>query len=217
MKFYGLTDNTNNSRGWAYAISIIPKSELITINCPECGTRVSYPSGEFDVVIESGSKYPDNLQCGAYPFLIVSEKVVSDWESNGVTGFEKLKVNIAKANSEKLKNIEPPQYYHILVKGKCELNLKEMGVTLVKTCKCGKKNFEPVTGFPFVIKEETWDGSDLFISDLFPRVYFCSEKLIYLAGKNKRTNFLFQAPEAMSEWGAKGIDYIKLARVTQIK
>lgn len=212
MNFYGLTDNTIDSRGWAYAVSVIPKSELVDINCTKCGTRSSYPSAEFDVIVEGGSKYPDILQCGAYPFLIVSEAVVNDWEANGITSYKKYKVNVAGVNYSKLKEVIPPQYYHITVNGRCDIDLKKMGITITKHCECGKIEFEPVIGFGFVIKSESWDGSDLFVSELFPRVYFCTEKILHLAGKNKRTNFLFQLPEDLDNWGVKGIDYIKVAK-----
>lgn len=40
-----------------------------------------------NLLIEGNGKFPDILNCGEYPFLIVSNKVVDLWEESSVSGY----------------------------------------------------------------------------------------------------------------------------------
>ena len=194
MKTFMLTNNTLRSRGWAYAPSIYPRSELAGIDCDVCGANGTYPNKEFDIDLELGVKFPDILMCGAWAFLIVSQKVINDWKNNDVTGFEYYRVGINKIKSKKLRDKTPPQYYHVVITGRCELDMEEMGVTIKERCpKCSKLFFnkDPWEIDRLVIKESSWSGDDLFISELFPGVNLCTDKVIITACKNKHTNFRF--------------------------
>jgi len=157
------------------------------------------------------------LLCGAWPLLIVSEKVLNDWNSANVSGFEYYSVGINKINSEKLKDKEPPKYFHIIVTGRCELDLDKMGIKIKKKCpSCGKVFFdkEPWEMNKLIIKESTWDKSDLFISELFPAIYLCTEKVIITACQNKHTNLEFIEPkDALTIMPPpKTIDYLKYCK-----
>jgi hypothetical protein len=150
---------------------------------------------------------------------------VDNWEANNITGYKKYPAPVIQATGSKIKQRTPPPYYHIQVTGRCELDLEAIGIRIVTLCpKCGYGREEflvddphrdqenPFGFFPFVIKEETWDGSDLFVSELFDRHIFCSQKVFDLAGLNRRTNFRFTLPEDSGIDDNRDIDYIKAAR-----
>ena len=65
-----------------------------------------------------------------------------------------------------------------------------------------------------IIKESTWDKSDLFISELFPAIYLCTEKVIITACQNKHTNLEFIEPkDALTIMPPpKTIDYLKYCK-----
>lgn len=214
-KFFHMRDNTIMSKGWTRATKIYPESEIIQKNCLECGSVGSYPKGEFKVDIEGGTKYPDILLCGEYPLLIVSERVVDDWKKDRVKGFDYYRVEINKIFSKRLTAEEAPIYYHIVVNGRCELDLGKMDLNIKHKCKtCGHVTFDKPTwqANKFVIKESTWDGSDLFVSEIFPRIVICTEKVIVNACRNKHTNFLFHLVEDARKTDAPKIEYHKYCK-----
>ena len=94
-KLFTMSDNTDMSRGWTYAFNIHTKSEVKSLRCKNCGAVDESPTKEFDVDVEKGTKFPDILQCGPSPsLLVVSEKVVNDWKRDKISGFDYFKVNI---------------------------------------------------------------------------------------------------------------------------
>ena len=179
--------------------------------CPECGVRDSYPSGAFDVVVEGGSKYPDVLGCGAYPFLILSESVINDWKDAGITAFETYPVGIAEVKSKKLQDVSAPNYYRVEFSGKCKIDLEASGFKVLNKCKsCGHITLDSPLVYEYHIVPDSWDGSPIFRdSDIFPRVIFCTELIVQLAKKNKRTNFRFSLMDQPEDFFSKGLDYLK--------
>lgn len=74
------------------------------------------------------------------------------------------------------------------------MDLDAMGCILLSQCpNCGHAEVEPAWGHPVIIKAT--DGSDLFVSDLFPCVSFCADKVMVLTARQGRTNFQFKRPE----------------------
>jgi hypothetical protein len=182
-RFYHISDNTNYSRGWAFASKIYPLSDEKIIDCELCGRRGRYPTREFAVDLEGGNKLPDFLQCSAYPLMIVSQKVVDDWKSEGISGFSFYLVTI--------RNIPfPKKYYHVVIEGECEADLETMGFEIVKQCpNCSEVFFDKPLWINtnFFIKHQSWDGKDLFTARYFPRIVLCTEKLLETARRNKHT------------------------------
>lgn len=188
---YSVTHNTFGSRGWTFAPNIIPRSEMVDRYCKTCGSMERYPSREYDLDLENGSKYPDYLGCGAYPFFIVSEKVIQDWESENITGFSYFEVGIRSIKSKKLQGIEPPKYFNVVVNSSCELDFTQMGVKIIDQCKeCHKIELSKPTWELdlLAVKDGSWDGSDLFTAKHFPRKILCSEKVLDVARRYKHTN-----------------------------
>ncbi len=214
-QLYEMSNETDDSKGWVYATRIYAKSEEVIVNCNECGAIGRHPKKEFDVDIEGGTKYSDILLCGEYPLLIVSEKVIKDWEQAGFTGFKYYSVGINNVSSKKLKLIIPPKYYHIVIQGRCELDLEMMEVEIHKKCSsCGRVIFNKPTWEidKFYIKESSWDGSDLFVSDLFPAKTLVTENVIMSACKNRHTNFRFVKLKDSMNLFNEAIDYLNFCR-----
>jgi hypothetical protein len=226
--FYSLGDNSIFSRKWVWAWSVKPMPDEIGVLCDVCQRGRLYPGrypqrpleayvGPLDGQPESDFKYPDILGCAA-PYLIVSDTVISDWETHNITGYRKFLIEITQATDAQIKRAVPPKYYHIEVTGRCQLDLDASGIRIVYLCpKCGYREEEllednpvenPFGSFPFAFHKETWDGSDLFVSDLFDRTYFCSQKIFDLASQNKHTNFRFVLPEDSGKDGNWAIDYM---------
>lgn len=207
--------STAESNGWAYASKIYAKSEEVIIDCEKCGARGRYPEKEFDIDIEGGEKYPDILLCGSYPLLIVSKKVVEDWKNEGITGFSFYPVGINSVSSESLRKVTPPSYFHIVVQGKSKLNLVKMEVDIVEKCpSCGKIKFnKPIWDIDkFYIDETTWDGLDLFVSDLFPTMILVTTNVVQSACKNKHTNFEFIKAEDSMQIIQNPINYLEFCK-----
>lgn len=214
--YYRFGDNTVFTRGFTWAWSIIPRSEVVYNVCLECNAVERYPSGAFDVKVEGGTKYPDILGCGSYPLLIVSEKVVNTWHEASITCFHTFPVGITEVKSKKLREVTPPPYFRVEIDGRCQIDLTASGVEVVQYCpKCHHFMTRPMLIPGFRMVPDSWDGNPLFRDpDLFPRVSFCTELVLDLAREHKLTNFRFEPMEGPYQVGSKGIDYMKAKRKT---
>lgn len=212
IRLFRFSDNSSYTRGFTWAASIRPRSEIFRRVCPEFGIVAQYPSGKFDVVVEGGNRYPDILGCGAYPFLIVSESVVNAWHDAGILCFQYYIVNVAqvRSKSKQLNEMIPPHYYRIEIDGRCEIDLGASGLEVVRyapECEYLATNPSLATGFQMVAG--SWDGSPLFRDPLhYPRVSFCTQLVLDLARTYRFTNFRFEPMEGPYDHGSKGIDYL---------
>ncbi|MFN8444527.1 MAG: hypothetical protein U0175_27330 [Caldilineaceae bacterium] len=173
-----------------------------------------YPSGAFDVIVEGGTKYPDILGCGEYPFLIVSDRVISTWRKAEITCFHVNSVGIAEVKSRKLEDAIPPKYFRVEIEGKCDIDLTASQVKVKYVCpECHR-----VIEYPTLAHERSyrmvpssWDGCPIFRDVvLYPRVNFCTEEVMRVAGQQQFTNFRFESMTGPFDTGSKGIDYMNL-------
>src|SRR5262245_50566896 len=134
MQFYKFSSNSAIERKWTFAVYIHSTSPNIHWRCTACGRAAEYPSGSFDVTVEGGSGFPDILGCGSYPFLIVSESVVTGWEKCGITTFHSYPVNIASVLKSRVRKDEAPHYYRIEVNGECRVNFAASGAAIKTIC-----------------------------------------------------------------------------------
>lgn len=178
-RFYNFRHNSSHTRGFTWAASIRPRSEMFRRVCPEYGVIVNHPSGEFDVVVEGGNRYPDVLGCGAYPFLIVSESVVIAWKDAGITCFHSYLVLVAevRSRSKKLREAIPPRYFRIEIDGRCEIDLAASDLEVVRFApECQYIMTKPPLASGFQMVPGSWDGSPLFRDPIrYPRVSFCTQ------------------------------------------
>ncbi len=216
MRFWKVGSNQGFTRGnaWAWRVTNERDEEELRCACGAVSTfgRVEYPRRLLEVEVEGGVRYPDVLGNAEF-LLIVSEAVLDDWRRGGVTGYRAHPLRIASAKGKRIQEVKPPVYHHIEVTGRCELDLDAMGVTIVSVCPlCGYWKLRPMTGVPFVVKPGTWDGSDLFASAPYWRAQMCTDKVLRLAGENRRTNFRFVPLEKCGDPQQPTVDYMKEAR-----
>jgi len=194
MRFYEITHNSSYERQWTMAVSIEPRSHLIRWSCPDCGRATSYPAGAFDVTIEGGKAYPDILGCGAYPFLIVSDKVLSSWQKCGIGLLATYPVKIAKALETDLSPESARPYFRLEIGGCIKVDIPRSGGKITEYCfRCGEFQTEPMLIKKFAFLEGSWDGSHLFRDQrFFPTVVFCTDSVKQLAENEMHTNFRFE-------------------------
>lgn len=211
QSFYHFGDNSSYRRRFAWAMSIIPRSEMVYRVCPKCNAVQHYPTGAFDVIVEGGSRYPDVLGCGAYPFLIVSERVVVAWRAEGISSFHTYPVGIAHAKFRKLREVVAPIYYRVEIDGRCEIDLAASDLEVVKLCpECHCLKTRPLSAPGFRMVPGSWDGSPLFRDPvLYPRVNFCTQPILDLAREHELTNFRFEPMGGRFDSQSRGIDYLK--------
>jgi hypothetical protein len=194
--FFELYHNSPYNRQFPWAYSITPPLATIGQRCNVCTNGYLfpgwYPDAPLTVSVNTGRKYPDVLGCGAYPLLIVSQAVLDDWSAVGLRGYEAFPLSVrAEPGAPRL---AAPIYYHLKITGRCELDTDAMGIKVLFSCpRCLYREIEPITDHALIMKRDTWDGSDLFSSDLFPMVTFCTESVQKLATQNSRTNFRFES------------------------
>jgi len=143
-------------------------------------------------LIEGKGKLPDTLLCGHYPLTIVSDKVLKAWENEGVTGYESFPVKLV--NSEQIE-IDDQQYHNITIMGRAELDFSKMGVTITNICDvCGGVEYNKETWEfgPAIIKENSYDNSDLFVCKHFISAPLCSLKVLKIVYESKLSNFYFE-------------------------
>jgi hypothetical protein len=149
------------------------------------------PAENFDVVLDGGSRLPDFLFCGFYPYLVASETVVRIWREAGIHMGAMHKIGVAGLLNKRVKLAEVPQYYQIEILGRARVHLSRSGYTnwvLCEQCDRLIKRVPAVTSQTVLI-EGTWDGRDLFRDAQFsPTMYFCTSRVIQLAKEHKLTN-----------------------------
>jgi hypothetical protein len=92
-------------------------------------------------------------------------------------------------------------YLYVEALSRCEIDLPVMGATLEQdspsygAVKVKLPEVDRAFGIRFALRIETGDGSDLFISRLFPGKVFCSRRVYDLGLESQWTNFRFIRPE----------------------
>lgn len=212
--FFTFSDNTFYSKRFTWATSIIPRSAMIHRKCSNCNAVENYPSGEFDVVLEKGSEFPDVLGCGAYPFLILSERVISTLVAERISAFHTIPIGISdiRSKSNTLMERIPPKYYRIEIDGSCQIDLKASGLEVVRHCpECHHLVTKPRVPNGLLIISGSRDKSDIFRdSQLYPRIYFCNDRLPGIVNRYKFTNFRFEFMKGPWNSSSRGLDITKL-------
>jgi hypothetical protein len=194
MLFYQFTDDSPFQKKWAFAVSMHPKSPVVKWSCPECGRGARYPVGAFDVTVEGGCEFPDVLGCGAYPLLILSERAVSVFKAGGIACFQEYPVTVAAVQESRVRREKAPAYFRVEITGECMIDFAGSGAMIKGICgRCGGIETEPLLVRRFALIQGSWDGCELFRDRrYFPRVSFCTQRIVDLAKANDLTNCRFQ-------------------------
>ena len=199
-------------------IQTLSEGLIQTYYCKRCDRKINYAEGELRAILDKkkGTKWSDVIGCGHFPFFIVSENVIKAWKQEGITDIPYHKVWIENPLPKRLTGTKPPEYFWIdgkKMKGAL-LDFDSSGFVGVEFCtECGTRtdNISATYdkqwgGFSYFFKKDSWNGTDLFTTDLSETAFFCTEKLVECAIKYRLTNFRFVPIE---QGGGDGIKYLK--------
>jgi hypothetical protein len=170
------------------------------------------------IEISKGSKWTDIIGNGSQPyFTIVSQRVLEIWEAEGIGKFPAFPIRILPPYPRKL-TTTPPIYYRLdyqQMEG-AELDLEASGFLNAKKCNvCGQFSFNWLQSdrftrhnlIPYKLKEETWNGANVFRPKYPVGFTFCTERVVDCATKHKMTNFRFIPFEIGDGLGGDGYPF----------
>lgn len=220
MNFLSVRHNSFHTRGYPWAQSVV---EGLTTGapCEVCGVEPLIAEGDISVTLEprKGKEWPDVLGCGAYPFFIVSGRVIEAWGEEGVGAFPRHRVNVLPPFPDKLRASPPPDYFWLdgeRMRG-ASLDFEASGFVGVRFCpRCGNRTDDigatyerqRSRAWPFVFIPGAWTGAKLFTTDLSPTKFFCTEDVLHSAARHGLTNFRFLRAEDGNSPGGEGIRYL---------
>lgn len=217
--FFSISNNTLLTRGYPWIGPIVEGLTPLTF-CISCRAPQRYINGKIKVLLErrKGTKWPDALG-GAY--FIVSQRVIDCWDVEGIGVFPIQPVEIAEPYPQKLEGTEPPKYFWIdgrKLNGAL-VDFQASGYVIREFCsECGrrienisetfKRQYASGVEFSYVFQDDTWNGANLFTTDISEGKFFCTEKIVECARKYKLTNFRFIPIEEGGAFGSKGLKYM---------
>lgn len=205
-EYYRFGSNFKNKKK-PYASKII-RDKKIFKECFQCGSLYLHEEiRETTLMVEGKGKLPDIILCGHYPLIIVSEKVLDAWEKEYLTGYDSFIVKLI--NSEMVEISKEIKYYNIIITGRADLDFEKMGIKIISKCsECGQVKFDKES-WEFgtaILKEGTYNNSDLFVLNHFEGVPLCNKKNLEIIYKYELTNFRFEKIDTMFDYMATEID-----------
>ncbi len=222
--FFQISDNSIGARGVPW-IQSVNEGLQDSSPCHVCGVAGQDPVGELRVTMDpkKGSQWPDVLGCGAYPLLVVSERVLEAWTKEGVGTFPAQRVMIGLPLPKRIADVEPPPYFWVdgeRMRG-AELDFDKSGFVGVQFCPgCGIRSEDDSATYrkqharvwPYTFVPGSWNGANLFTTDLSPAAFFCTAAVVECAAKHGHANFRFVPVEQGTNPESKGIAYLKRSR-----
>jgi hypothetical protein len=221
-RFYRVSDNSFETRGYPWALNILSGlSELgVCYSCAPEGVPIRQPQGVITVRLEPGvgTRWPDALGCGAWSLFIVSGRVLKHWKKDGIGEFPAEPVEIADPLPKKLRGSDKPDYYWLdgaSMKG-ARLDFDASGFVGVRYCpECGRRTDDMSATYvrqhdgvwPMRFLDGSWNGAQLFTTDLSPYVFFCTQSVVECARRHRHKNFRFVPAERAASPG-NGIRYL---------
>lgn len=223
-QFFRVSDDTACHRDFPWIMRIVRGTDYPVLPCPECGALKTRFQGDLAAVLEDGRgrQWPDVLGCGAYPLLVVSERVLEAWRNDEIGEFPiGGRVICLPPLPSPLKNSVPSAYFWLdgeKMLG-AKLDFEASGYVGVQFCStCGRRwdnvsatyDRQHAQQWSYTILHDTWSGSHLFTTDLSPSAFFCTSKLVEGARRHRHSNFRFMPANATQKHPAalEGGDYI---------
>src|SRR5690554_710351 len=176
---------------YAYAEKIEPINRGPAAVCPTCGRAVSLLRWLPPRNIKLSKPSYGDFVFGGIEYFIVSDKFVQMYKEAALSGIlsfdpiEKVKV------SRNRKKLPPPNYHHVIVeRGSAVVDekrsqIKRMGpktVILCEDCYTIDPPWLEIRGFQ--VKEDTWDGKDIFVAKGLNIICFTESFISFCIGNN---------------------------------
>jgi hypothetical protein len=219
--FFSVGHNSNYNRGFPW-ISEIVEGLHRGWHCDQCGVDEYYTEGDLRVRLESkkGTMWPDVLGCGHHPLFIVSGRVLEDWRRDGIGSFPARRLEFAPPLPIRLQDIDCPTYFWIdgdkLLGAKLDFDASGIvdnrfcpgcGTRADDICKTYERQHSAV--WPFTFVPGTWNGANLFTTDLSSAAFFCTDKVVDCGRQHRHTNFRFIPVEEGHATSSKGLQYLR--------
>lgn len=211
MKFYILNDQERfNDRGnkYAYCEQAEKFKTGESLKCPNCKKSL----GILPWLPPRNLKF-SKTQIGDFSFgtvfpFIVSEKFRSVFEDNKLTGIKKFhKVQVTKVGRQEGTAFKQRYYLPQIENSFTEVDFLKSNISYggVSTCAVCCKGMAPYYGFNgLVLKEETYDGKDIFSPYQLRGFEWISEKFREVMLQNDITNFkATESAEYYEDFGLK--------------
>jgi hypothetical protein len=183
------------------------------VECPVCRARVDRPAGLVTVAVvpktKGGKCWPDISQSdGRVRGLCISRQVKDCLDMEGYRYGVTLPVAVAPPFPKGLVG-SPPEYCMVLGElGAC-FDFEKAGMTVHARCLgCGRVEREAKSPLQKDFVRDTWNGMEIFITDLSPYSFYCTERVVELARRHRWTGFCFIPLEQAHDYTHPGIDYL---------
>lgn len=220
MSLLSVSHNSFTTKGFPWAERVA--AGLTTgPACDMCGVKQLVAIGDIEVTLEprKGSAWPDVLGCGAYPFFIVSARVIKAWEEDRIGVYPHHGLKVLPPIPEQLRAQPCPEYFWLdgaRMRG-ASLDFAASGFVGVRFCpRCGNRTEDIGATYerrrskvwPYEFIPGTGGGAKLFTTDLSPTKFFCTDDVLQSAARHRLTNFRFLRAEEGHAPSSEGIKYL---------
>lgn len=221
VKFYQIGHNSFSSSKipWVQEIT----SGVINIGkCPVCGRGMIKLEDVIHVRLERNNRasiWPDAMGCGDVGVsLIISQKFLELWKKENMGKIVVGEIVIEGYIPPKLRELERGRYFWLKgeeMKG-ADIDFEKSGFVDARFCQgCGSFEYNISKTYdkqhsgiwPYEIIKDTWNGENLFTTNMTPWMFFCTDKVFDFASRHYLTNFEFIPVETAST--LKAVPYLK--------
>ena len=228
--FFSISDSSFENKRFPWIKSISTGLEVGS-RCGGCGAVSERPLGNLVAKLERNKAncWPDVLGCGSYPLFIVSDRVLEDWNNDGVSNVSVGGgLTFVRPLTDHLKNAQQPRYYWLdgMKMFGARMDFETSGFVDVRFCPvCGRRTDNIAATYqrqhsavsPYTFFDGSWSGARIFTSDLSPTAFFCTQDLISCATRNRHTNFRFLPAERGDDTSNLGIAYLEGLGTGEVK
>ena len=212
-RFYCLSDNSFAVKGAPWISGAYAERTLLA-ECPACKTRVTEPNGTIELRPDQskGSFWSDVIGCGGGIMgLYLSARVMEVLKTEAVRYGKAFPAEVGKPFPKKLAESTAPQYFYVTGELGAKFDFEGSGYRIQSVCSsCGTVKHDPASN---PVKDQfidgSWNGSDIFYTDLSPTAMYCGDRILGLARLHRWTNFRFVPLQDVHNYSHKGIDYLK--------
>ena len=202
--YYHIEDRTLFARGMPW-IAEFTEGEVRGDECAVCGGIPFWAAGDMRALLEPkrGTQWPDLIGCGAVVvgLFVASGRFVAALRQEGVRVELGGRVEFAEPGPKRLSLADAPDYHWVDGErlAAARFDFEASGYVGVEHCAaCGRRldiSTPSVRDHPVVIDYDASSGLDLFTTDMNPRAFFCTERVLGCARKHRLTNVAFRPLE----------------------